>query len=335
MDGNRSKEFETALARRIEGISRPFGALGRMERIARQVARLQGSLSPVMQSCQLTIFAGDHGIASEGVSASAPDATRQRVRKFAGGGAAASVVARQNGLALQLVNAGTRGGGFDMAEVVEHSLGPGTASFLHRPAMARVAVAKALQTGRRLGAAGRFDAMAFGEMGIGNTSSAALLAHRLVGTPLSDLVGRGSGLDDDGLMHKHAVLQQASARVPGPLDPHRALEEFGGYEIAMMAGAMMGAAEARRLVLVDGYIATAAALVAAALEPESRAAMVFCLLSTEAGHEVLLDAMSARPLLSLDMRMGEGVGAALAWPIVTCAVAMFNDMAAPDGDPHP
>ncbi|WP_136441368.1 nicotinate-nucleotide--dimethylbenzimidazole phosphoribosyltransferase [Pacificoceanicola onchidii] len=320
-------EFEQQLSAKIDGKTKPLGALGQIEILAAKVARLQGRLDPVMERARLVIFAGDHGIARSGVSAYPVEVTRQMVLNFAGGGAAANVFARTNGLDLTVVNAGVVGGRFDMPQVRDEPLGEGTGNSLIGPAMRVDTCEKALSIGREIGAEGDWNACAFGEMGIGNTSAAALVAHRLTEAPLTSLVGRGTGMDDDGLIRKHETLSRASARVSAQLGPMEALAEFGGFEIAMMAGAMLGAAEAQRMVLVDGYIASVAALAAARIEPKARDAMVFCHLSGEPGHRVVLDTMGAKPLLQLDMRLGEGTGAALAWPLVRASVAMLNDMA--------
>lgn len=320
-------DFETRLGAAIDGKTKPVGALGRIEEVAAQIARLQGSLTPRMERCRLVIFAADHGLTAEGVSAYPAEVTRQMVLNFARGGAAANVFARANGIELGVVNAGVRGGAFGLAGVTDLPLGEGTANCRHAPAMSGATCAEALRLGRGIGAEGGWDAMAFGEMGIGNTSAATLVAHRLTGLPVADLVGRGTGLDEAGVAHKRDVLVAASARVPGEIGAARALAEFGGFEIAMMAGAMLGAAEARRIVLVDGFIASAAALAAVRLEPGARAAMVFAHHSAEAGHGAVLAALGAQPLLHLGMRLGEGTGAALAWPLVRAAAAMLNEMA--------
>lgn len=319
--------FDTALAVKIDGKLKPRGALGRIESLAAQVARLQERLDPVMRSARLVIFAADHGISDAGVSAYPAEVTRQMVETFAAGGAASNVFAREAGMDLAIVNAGVRGGGFADPAIRDLALGSGTESCLLGPAMTAGQRDAGLDHGMRIGAEGSWDALACGEMGIGNTSSATLLAHKLTGADLGDLVGRGTGLDEAGLVHKHAVLTKAAARLSGPIGPADALAEYGGFEIVMMTGAMIGAARAGRLVLVDGFIASAAALAAARMAPEARAAMVFCHQSKEPGHAVILDALGARPLLSLGMGLGEGTGAALAWPLVRAAVAMLNDMA--------
>ncbi|WP_425098482.1 nicotinate-nucleotide--dimethylbenzimidazole phosphoribosyltransferase [Tropicibacter sp. S64] len=320
-------EFDQALQAKIDGKTKPLGALGQIEIVAAKAARLQQRLDPVMERARLVIFAGDHGIARSGVSAYPVEVTRQMVLNFARGGAAANVFSRVGGLDLAVVNAGVVGGRFDIPQVRDEPLGEGTGNSVIGPAMSRATCEKAIAIGRAIGAEGDWQACAFGEMGIGNTSAAALVAHRLTEASLTALVGRGAGLDDDGLIRKHETLTKASKRVPGVLGPVQALAEFGGFEIAMMAGAMLGAAAARRMVLVDGYIASVAALAAARIEPAAREAMIFCHLSGEPGHRVVLDTLAAKPLLQLDMRLGEGTGAALAWPLVKASVAMLNEMA--------
>jgi nicotinate-nucleotide--dimethylbenzimidazole phosphoribosyltransferase len=320
-------DFETRLAAAIDGKTKPLGSLGRLETLAADLARLQDSIAPRLTNCRLTIFAADHGIADEGVSAFPSAVTRQMVLNFLGGGAAATVFAAGLGVPVAVVDAGVVGVPLSHPALIRRRIGPGTASFLARPAMAPCQARAAVEAGRELGAGPAEQAAAFGEMGIGNTASAAMLAHKLTGLPLETLVGRGTGLDDEGLARKRAVLARAAARTPDRLEPWEALREYGGFEIAMMAGAMLGAAAARRPVLVDGFIATAAALVACGLEPDARRALVFAHCSAEAGHRPLLRHMQAEPLLDLGMRLGEGVGALMAWPILQAASNMLCDMA--------
>ncbi|MGY3439599.1 MULTISPECIES: nicotinate-nucleotide--dimethylbenzimidazole phosphoribosyltransferase [unclassified Marinovum] len=322
-----TQDFRRSLQAKIDQKTKPLGALGRIEELAARIAMVQARLDPRMENCQLTIFAADHGLADEGVSAFPAEVTRQMVLNFASGGAAANVFARANGVALEVVNAGVRGGDFAVEGVRDLPLGEGTASALRGPALSPDQLARGLEEGARLGAAGDWDAMAFGEMGIGNTSSATLIAHRLLALPIGDLVGRGTGVDDDGLRHKQEVLEAASDRVQGALAPEDVLREFGGFEIAMMTGAMIAAAKAGRVVIVDGFIASAAALLAARMAPTSRDAMVFAHHSAEAGHGAILAALEAQPLLHLGLRLGEGTGAILAWPLLKSAAAMLNDMA--------
>ena len=320
-------DFEAALAAAIDAKTKPPGALGRIEELAARIARIQGTLSPRADSCHLTIFAADHGIAAEGVSAFPQEVTRQMVATFLSGGAAASVFARALGATLSVVDAGVAGAPLAAPALVDRRIAPGTANGAEGPAMTAGQARAALEAGRAIGADPIADIAAFGEMGIANTSAAALLAAKLTGRDVADFVGRGTGLDDAGLDAKHAVLARAAARTGARLPPEAALAEVGGFEIAMMAGAMTGAAAAGRPVLVDGMIASAAALLAVALEPACRPALIFAHRGHDAGHAAILEELSAAPLLSLDLRLGEGTGALLAWPLVRAAAAMLSEMA--------
>jgi nicotinate-nucleotide--dimethylbenzimidazole phosphoribosyltransferase len=320
-------DFEAALKAAIDGKTKPTGALGRIEALAAQLARLQGTLAPRADRCRLTIFAADHGIAAEGVSAYPQAVTREMVRNFLTGGAAATVFARELGAEVVVVDAGVAGEPLHDPALVSRRIGPGTANSATGPAMTAAELARALDEGAALGRAGQAEVIAFGEMGIGNTSAAALVAAKLLGLPVAGIVGRGTGLDDAGLARKRAVLERASLRTPWRLPPDEALAEYGGFEIAMMAGAMEAAAAAGRLVLVDGFIATAAAACALARAPGLRGAFVFSHLSEEQGHAAVLRALQAEPLLALGLRLGEGTGALLALPLVRAAAAMLRDMA--------
>lgn len=319
--------MEDEIQAALDGKTKPPGSLGRIEALAAQIARIQRSLAPRADTCTLTIFAGDHGIAAAGVSAYPQAVTRQMLGNFLGGGAAACVIAASLGAEVRVVDAGVAGSAITHPRLIDRRIGGGTRDFAEGPAMSADDCARALDAGRALGAGGAGTVAALGEMGIGNTASAAMLAHKLTGIELGALVGRGTGLDDAGLARKRAVLGRAAARTEGRLGPEAALREYGGFEIAMMAGAMIGAAEAGKPVLVDGFIASAAAMVAEALAPEIRAALIFAHRSAEAGHGPLLAHMGAEPLLALDMRLGEGTGALLAWPLVRAAAAMLRDMA--------
>jgi len=311
----------------IDGKTKPLGSLGRIEALAAQLALLKGTLTPRADVCSLTIFAADHGIAEAGVSAFPQAVTREMLRNFLAGGAAANAFAGAHGIAVTVVDAGVAGPPLDDARLVSRRIAAGTASSLSGPAMTPAQCAASLAAGAGLGAALVGDAAAFGEMGIGNTSAAALVAHKITGLPLDRLIGRGTGIDDAGLARKREVLAAAAARTKPELPAEEALAEYGGFEIAMMAGAMQAAAAARLLVLVDGFIASAAALVALARAPDSHGAFVFAHRSADAGHGALLDHLGARPLLDLGLRLGEGTGALLAWPLVRAAAAMLSDMA--------
>lgn len=318
--------FAAALRRKIDGKTKPLGALGRVEALAAQIARVQGTLSPRMATCRLTIFAADHGIAAEGVSAYPQAVTRQMVLNFLDGNAAANVFARSVGVGLRVVDAGVAGEAIADPRLVSRRIGAGTRNSAREPAMTAGERDRALAEGRALGSDGDFDAVCFGEMGIANTSAATLVAHKLAGLPLAVLTGRGTGLDDAGLARKEAVLVAAAARTAPRLDAREALAEYGGFEMAMMAGAMLGAATAHRIVIVDGFIAGAAALAAVALDPRVAGTLVFAHRSAEHGHAGLLAHLGAEPLLDLGMRLGEGTGALLAWPLVRAAAAMLSEM---------
>ncbi len=310
----------------IDHKTKPKGALGDLESLALQVALVQQTTAPTMQNCALIIFIADHGITEERVSAFPQAVTRQMAGNFLRGGAAANVFAKTNHVQVQLVDAGM----VDELEapgLLQKRIGPGTRNFLKGPAMSPAQCRQALSEGQALGEAAPGEALCLGEMGIGNTSSATLLAHKILHLPLAQLVGPGTGLDARGIQHKMTVLGRAAQRTPAQLDAETALVEYGGFEIAMMAGAMLGAAANAKVILVDGFIATAAAAAAVALDPGVRAHLIFSHCSAEGGHQVVLEALQASALLNLNLCLGEGTGALLAWPLVRNAVAMLNDMA--------
>ncbi len=320
-----------AVQHKIDTKTKPLGALGELEGLARQIALVQHTLAPALRRPHVLVFAADHGISQAGVSQYPPEVTHQMVRNFAGGGAAINVFCRHNGLGLTIVDAGVRGSFADLPAVRDEKIAEGTRSFAHEPAMSAAECADALARGARLADelhATGCNVLGVGEMGIGNTSAAAVLMHRLTGQPLAACVGRGTGLDAAGLARKLEVLTRAVAAHPavgaGPL---AVLATFGGFEIAQMCGALLRAAEHRMLLLIDGFIASAALLVAARLAPPVLAYCVFCHESDEQGHRRLLAELGGRPLLRLGLRLGEGTGCALAYPLVRAAVAFLNEMA--------
>jgi nicotinate-nucleotide--dimethylbenzimidazole phosphoribosyltransferase len=318
--------FQAAVQAKIDGKTKPPGALGEIERLAAALACITGETAPRMETCALTIFAGDHGIAARGVSAFPQAVTGQMVRNFLAGGAAANVFARSVGAELRVVDAGIAEA-VTHPELIDRRMGSGTADCAARPAMSAEVAAAAVEAGRELARGTQGDALAFGEMGIANTSAAALVIGKLIGADPAGLAGPGTGLDAAGVRAKAAVLREAAARTPATLPADRTLAEYGGFEVAMMAGAMIGAAETRRPVLVDGFIASAAALAARGLAPGAERAFVLCHRSAEPGHAAALEALGARPLLDLGLRLGEGAGALLAWPLLKAAAAMLRDMA--------
>jgi len=319
-----------ALQQRIDTKTKPLGALGRLEALAKQIGLVQQTLSPELRQPHMLVFAGDHGAAKAGVSAYPQDVTWQMVENFLAGGAAINVFARQMGLGLTVVDAGVAHDFGARPGLVDAKLGAGTANYLETPAMDAATRDAALGRGRKLAhalAADGCNVVGFGEMGIGNTAAASLLTHCLTGADLATVIGRGTGLDDAGLDRKRALLARAAARGGRPADPLAALAEYGGFEIAMMAGAMLGAAEAKMVLLIDGFIVTGALLVAHAIAPAILDYCVFAHRSHEAGHAVQLAHLGAEPLVQLDLRLGEGTGAALAYPLVQAAVNFLTEMA--------
>jgi nicotinate-nucleotide--dimethylbenzimidazole phosphoribosyltransferase len=313
--------------------TKPLGSLGRIESLALQIGLVLGTEAPRLQHPQLVVFAGDHGLAARGVSAYPSDVTWQMVENFLAGGAAASVLARQHGLTLTVVDCGVRHDFAPRPGLLLRKVAPGTADALEGPAMTPAQCAQAIEAGRQVVRALPGNALLLGEMGIGNTSAASLLLSRLTGCDLADCVGAGTGLDEAGLARKREILRQVLVKHEGAREPLAALAAFGGFEIAALVGAVLEAAELRRVIVVDGFITSAAVLVAKALAPRVLQRCVFSHRSDERGHALLLrhlgpDARTpARALLALDLRLGEGSGAALAWPLLESACALLREMA--------
>ena len=326
--------LDDALRLKIDNKTKPRASLGELESLAVQIGRIQSSLTPRMERPHMLVFAGDHGAAKAGVSAFPQEVTWQMVENFLAGGAAINVFSRLNGLDLTVVDAGVAHAFGPREGLIDAKITPcGTRNCIEQPAMTADECATALARGaeitHQLANAG-CTVLGFGEMGIGNTASASLLTHCLTGTPLADCIGRGTGLDDAGLARKQFLLEQALQRyraAGGNDEPLNVLAEFGGFEIAMMVGAMLGAAEAKMTLLIDGFIVGAAALTAARLAPALLDYCVFCHRSAEPGHAAQLQALAVEPLLDLGLRLGEGTGAALAYPLVRAALSFLNDMA--------
>ena len=330
-----SHELEAAIQHRLDTRTKPLGSLGSLETLALQVGLIQQTLTPQLKQARIAVFAGDHGAAKAGVGAYPQEVTAQMVMNFLAGGAAINVLAREAGLKIAVVDCGVAceisGAGESSVEYVGAKQGFGTANYLEAPAMSVAQRDAAIAVGARLvrtwHAAG-CNAIGFGEMGIGNTSTASLLTHFITGADLDAVIGRGAGLDDAGLARKRGLLARAAARVAGrPLSALDALAEFGGFEVATMVGAYLAAAEARMLIVVDGFIVTSALLVAHAINPAVLDYCVFAHGSAEPGHQAQLTFLGASPLLQLGMRLGEGTGAASAFPLIRAALACMNEMA--------
>ncbi|MEL7543734.1 MAG: nicotinate-nucleotide--dimethylbenzimidazole phosphoribosyltransferase [Pseudomonadota bacterium] len=317
-----------APAPRQSELTKPLGALGLIEKIAIDLAAVQRRSRPRASDAAIVLFAGDHGVTAQGISAFPSEVTAQMLQNFANGGAAISVLSRAQGVPLSVIDVGTLSDA-EIAGVVTDKPCRGTADFSSAPAMTPDELAFALAAGRRaVAAAGSRDVLLFGEMGIGNTTSAAALACALTGRAAGELVGAGTGLDAMGQERKARVVSDAlDLHGCNGADVLHALRCVGGLEIAALTGAIIAAAQAGVPVLVDGFIVTAAALAAVRINPDVRPYLIFSHRSHEQGHGILLDAMDAAPLLSLDMRLGEGSGAALALPLLRHACALHNDMA--------
>jgi len=326
-------DLDAALQHKIDNKTKPIGSLGQLERIALKVGRIQNTLSPTFTNPHMLIFAGDHGAATAGISAYPQDVSWQMVENYLRGGAGANVFSRQNGMAMMVIDAGVAHDFGERDGLINAKISPtGTRNYIAEPAMTREQCETALARGagfvREVTARG-CNVVGLGEKGIGNTGSASLITHLLSGEPLGECVGRGTGLDDAGLAHKRALMQKAldRAQLPADADMMTILTEFGGFEIVMMTGAYLAAAEAGITILGDGVIATSALLAASRIDPNVVDYVVFCHKSAEAGHAVQLRALNADPLLDIGMRLGEGTGAMVAYPLLCPAMAFMNEMA--------
>ncbi len=320
---------ENAIQQRIDQKTKPLGALGRLESLALQLALIQQRQRLAITAPTVLVFAGDHGVAAQGVSIAPSAVTRQMVLNFLAGGAAINCFSRASGMNMRVVDAGILEP-VDHPDVIQQRLGCVTGDISVEPAMSRDTAEQGLEWGanlvRKLASNG-CNLLACGEMGIGNTTPAAALLAALTGLPVAACVGRGTGIDDAQFARKLALVSAAVARGGKQKDPVALLAELGGFEIAQITGALLAGAEAGMTLLVDGFIVTAAALLATRIAPASREYMVFAHGSAESGHGMMLEALRARPLLDLDLRLGEGTGAALALPLLQAACVFYNEMA--------
>lgn len=320
-------ELAARLDHRINDKTKPLGSLGALERLARQIGLIQGTDQPVIAHPAIVVCAGDHGVTQEGVSAYPQSVTWQMVENFLAGGAAINVFARQNDCALHIVDTGVNHDFGPRPGLLDHKIAPGTANFCTGPAMQRAQCEAAMEAGMRLVDTLQADVLGFGEMGIGNTTAAAALMAALTGIAVRDCVGAGTGLDAQGVARKADAVSRALQLHAAAATPLEQLAALGGFEIAFMAGAMLRGAQKRLVLLVDGFIVTSALLVAAAMQPAVLDYCVFSHCSDEAGHRRMLDYLKARPLMQLDLRLGEGTGAALALPLLRAAVNFLAQMA--------
>ena len=321
-----------ALRAKIAGLAKPGGALGRLEDLAVRIGTIQGRMEPRVERVRAYVFAGDHGLNAEGVSAYPSAVTAAMVATFLAGRASVNALARACGVEVVVVDAGVDADLAPHPDLIDAKIRRGSRNAAREPALTVAEVGQALVQGVAFAEAAAdegIDALIPGEMGIGNTASAALIMHRLAPAPLEACIGAGAGHDTAGLERKARVLERAADRsdATAPLD---VLAEFGGLEIAMMTGLILGGAARRRIIIVDGFISSVAALAAIRLAPAAADYCVFAHVSAERGHAVLLHAMEARPLLELGMRLGEGTGGVLAAPMVRAAAAVLSEVASLD-----
>ena len=338
-----------AIQDKIDNLNKPKGSLGVLEDLAMQACLIQQTLTPSLaHPCHL-LLGGDHGIEREGVSVSPREVTWQQMINFTRGGGGVNMFCRQHGFKLRIIDVGVDHDLSAVPGIINRKIGRGTRNFLHEPAMTEEAFNQAIETGASLVddcMAEGCQVLCIGEMGIGNTSPSSIWMSLLCDIPLDECIGAGAGLDTPGIRHKREVLRQAveNYRNQGDrlqnqgdrlhdcgLRPNQKpvpviLRYFGGYEMITAIGAMLRAAEQHLILLIDGFIMTACALAACRLCPEAQPYMVFCHCGDESGHRRMLDALGARPLLSLGLRLGEGTGALCAFPILDSAVRMINEM---------
>ncbi len=327
-----NNELYQQLQQIVDQKTKPLGALGRLETLAVQLGLIQDTTTPHIEQPQIRVFAADHGLTKHGTSAYPSAVTAQMVYNFLQGGAAINVLARQHHMELKVVDAGVNADFAnspfkDHAQLLDYKVRHGSRDALSEPAMTAEECLAALENGMKVVENSVGNLLVVGEMGIGNTSAASLLLARLGDIPLDECIGRGTGLDDAGLKHKASILTQVLARHSEAQTPFDILAALGGLEIAMMAGALMQAASERRILLIDGFIASSALLAAERLAPGVAQYAVFAHHSVEPGHTHLLKLLNAEPLLDMGMRLGEGSGAALAYPLLQSACAIINEMA--------
>jgi len=315
---------------KIDNKTKPIGALGFLEDIAFKICKIQNTLTPELKNPHILVFAGDHGIANDGVCNYPQEVTYQMVMNFLAGGAAINVFAKQNDIKIKIIDTGVNHNFNGAKGLIDCKIAYGTKSFLNGKAMTDDQCDIAVKNGRTLTNAiydEGCNIAGFGEMGISNTSSAAILLHKFTGYSIEECTGRGTGLNDEELKKKTDILKKALENNPVSNDPYEALAAFGGFEIATMTGAMLQAAEKKMIILVDGFIATSAFLTALKINPGVMDYAFFCHKSDEKGHSKVFEYYKLRPILDLNLRLGEGTGCALAYPVLKAAVNFMNQMA--------
>ncbi|WP_286966632.1 nicotinate-nucleotide--dimethylbenzimidazole phosphoribosyltransferase [Flavobacterium sp. UBA4854] len=323
-------DFNKRLQEKIDSKTKPVGSLGMLESLAFQIATVFETLNPKIIKPNIVVFAADHGIANHGVSDYPQDVTRQMVNNFLDGGAAINVFCNQNNIELSIVDSGVNYDFPTNAKLIDAKIAKGTQSFLHVPAMSESEVRLCLDKGKSIVqniAKSGSNCIGFGEMGIGNTSTASVLMSILTGFPIEECIGKGTGVENEKLLLKQNLLKKAIDNYSGQTELISQLSYFGGFEILQMSGAILEAFENKMLILVDGFICTIAYLIALKINPNIQQNAIFCHCSAEKAHSELLNYLEAKPILNLDLRLGEGTGCAVAFPILKSAEAFLNDMA--------
>lgn len=320
-------ELAQRVQHKLDQKTKPLGSLGQIEALALRLACILGTESPQLREPQMVVCAADHGLAARGISAFPSDVTWQMVENFLSGGAAVSVLARQHAMGLTVVDCGVAHEFAPREGLVDRKVAYGTADALETTAMTPAQCQQAIGNGMEVIKGLPGNVLLLGEMGIGNTSAAAVLLARLCHLDIAHCTGAGTGLDATGVERKIAILRQVLERHSSAQSPLQALTAFGGFEIATLVGAVLQAATERRVILVDGFITTAAVLVAAKSQPHVLQRCVFAHRSGDRGHALMLAALKVTPLLDLGLRLGEGSGAALAWPLLVSAETILNRMA--------
>jgi nicotinate-nucleotide--dimethylbenzimidazole phosphoribosyltransferase len=326
-----SPTFDPALSHRLDQAiankTKPLGSLGLLEKIAHQIGMIQRTDTPHIIAPSILIFAADHGIVAEHISAYPQSVTWQMIENFLQGNAAINIFAKQNGCQLHIIDAGVNHDFGPRAGLLDHKIAYGTENFALQAAMTTAQCQEAISNGLSIVATLEADVIGFGEMGIGNTTAAAAIMHAMTGLPLASCVGAGTGLSPTGITHKAAVIERSLLCHVDLNTPLKILATFGGFEIAMMVGAMLQAAAQRKVLLIDGFIVTSALLIAARLQPAILDYCIFSHCSDEAGHRAMLTYLDATPLMQLGLRLGEGTGCALVMPLLNASVNFLNQMA--------
>jgi nicotinate-nucleotide--dimethylbenzimidazole phosphoribosyltransferase len=328
-----SEECRRRARQRLDTLTKPLGSLGRLEDIAAQVAAIRGKQLSDSMSKAVYVFAADHGVTEEGVSAYPREVTRQMVLNFLAEGAAINVLARKHGVALHVVDVGVDADFDSVPGLLHHKVRRGTSNMLRVPAMSEEEVGEALSIGYQLGseaAAAGHTMIAIGEMGIGNTTAASAITCALTGAAAERATGRGTGVEPSAFTNKVRVVEAAVAkhcRGAATVQPMDVLRCVGGLEIAAMAGMVLAGAKHYVVVVLDGFISTAAAALAVGIAPNALGYLIAGHRSEEPGHKLLLDHLQLTPVLSLGMRLGEGTGAVLAMPVIESAIALYHQMA--------